>query len=45
MIESLTDSKLRFSSWRWAFGFFQAFCRSLSATSTPMWSGAPERRM
>ena len=39
------ESKLISCSCRWAYGFLQAFCRSLSATSIPMWSGAFERRM
>ena len=45
IIESLTDSKVMPSSCRWALGFLSAFCRSLRATSTPMCSGAPDRRM
>src|SRR5690606_41755663 len=30
---------------RWAYSLRSALCRSLTATSAPMWSGAPDRRL
>ena len=33
------------SRWRCAYGFFNAFSRSFTATIIPMFDGAPARRM
>jgi hypothetical protein len=39
------ESKVISLSCTWAYGFLQAFNRSFSTTSMPMWSGDFERRM
>ncbi len=43
--DAITDSKVVSGLRRWAYSFFNAFCRSLAATIAPMWAGAPDRRM
>src|SRR4051812_48439277 len=43
--DALTFSSEMSSILRWAYGFFSAFLRSLTATIGPMSSGAPERLM
>ncbi len=43
--DSLTSSIVRSGIFRWAYGFFAALRRSLTATIHPMCSGAPERAM